>query len=1384
MKAYQRVSRVAGNSLLTKEVLEAGFHSAIAIADLTLDEFVHATVLNLADAYPIHEIAQDHAIDAGLQFTAIRDHLQLVGEGNRHPLTSVNATAATRSYLQKLDGFEKLFGRQASCKCRHCQSVLNPAAYFVDLMRFLDKHVTAAVFTGNKANHELKLQNRRPDLWRLELTCENTTRLIPYLDIINEILENSIVPGLNLNPEPSGRADIQKAVYRALAGAQNSFQQPFVLPLRRVEAYLGHFKRTRADVARALGVDAETYARARLGLSVAEQDLIATSRSNDSTFLRMLYGNDIAQSLTPSKAIDTQHFLKLTRWTRDDLGQLFVTRFVRGGSTITIQPEKSAPESIQNDIEVVRGLNLGVLDRLHRFTRLWRKLPSWSVAEMDQVLFQLKTGATPQLGQAHLAHIAALLDIQARFAIGVEELCALVAPFPKERFGEGRPLFDRLFNLEPFVTQDGPWSSDPPAGSPNQVFTHPSFAGGASQPSNRVLQRLLAGLQVSDQELVELIEGLRLLPGSSAALALTPQNLVLLYRHARLARLLKVPVKELLQLLELGRIGGTSAPFRVTDLTGLQAFLRFFDRRQTSGFSPDDLGFMTGGTVLKPSDYFDAATVAREVAESVQSERAVEFDDTVLTQLQRLTETQSRDFIQANSVNTSPAFERVLGSSQWRIKSNYDPKRALAVPASVTVDVNGIRELLSLLGEKDEYDDNLFARLPGITEQQSRDFIDANTAVNAPALEQVAGSGKWQLRSGYDPLSGVLAVPAQVNVDLSLVRTLLNGFLAPAAATEFSDTVLTQLPGVTEAQSREFVAANPLAFEKVPESNKWRLKKDFDPQRSRLSIPSSLIIDLQRVGELLDSFHPRGLLPGRIAAQLRLAEEKLNPLAILAGADLTTHDNDLAVELQPGGQPNKLEGIIQTLLPFTVLFRSSAWDEAALKFVNDNRSVFSLDKGLSTEAAFKVAAYVRLATVAEPDFTPEKPQPDAEAVRRVLKEGLTIPSSLAQTDKDAKLATIAKALRVPRSRIAALHPHLVFGSDPFDALDRLAHCLELADYLGVSGETLKVLVPSAPTPSTLAVASEYNALVDAAEGLYGVIRAKYPEERTFEAMIEAFEDAIRGLKRDGLVEFLIRSEEPRRFTSRSHLYQHLLIDLELEGCARTSRVVAATSSLQLYVHRVLMNLEQDTRPENDPNRVHVRPERIPAEWAWRKHYRVWEANRKVFLYPESYLEPELRDDKTPLFEELESTLLQQEIGEQSVTDAYASYLRGFMEVAGLKIAGAYNERATSRDTLHLLGVTPTDPPTYYYRRIENLYLSQGAGSNRPRLTATPWRKLDVQIPVPTASPIPYRGTMLIFWAEMNTRPRTIFTGGTSSEAGYVHTISLKFSRLLVDAHSD
>ncbi len=35
-----------------------------------------------------------------------------------------------------------------------------------------------------------------------------------------------------------------------------------------------------------------------------------------------------------------------------------------------------------------------------------------------------------------------------------------------------------------------------------------------------------------------------------------------------------------------------------------------------------------------------------------------------------------------------------------------------------------------------------------------------------------------------------------------------------------------------------------------------------------------------------------------------------------------------------------------------------------------------------------------------------------------------------------------------------------------------------------------------------------------------------------------------------------------------------------------------------------------------------------SDWQWLKRYRVWDANRKIFVYPENWIEPELRSSPT------------------------------------------------------------------------------------------------------------------------------------------------------------
>ena len=72
---------------------------------------------------------------------------------------------------------------------------------------------------------------------------------------------------------------------------------------------------------------------------------------------------------------------------------------------------------------------------------------------------------------------------------------------------------------------------------------------------------------------------------------------------------------------------------------------------------------------------------------------------------------------------------------------------------------------------------------------------------------------------------------------------------------------------------------------------------------------------------------------------------------------------------------------------------------------------------------------------------------------------------------------------------------------------------------------------------------------------------------------------------------------------------------------QTSYVKEAISAVQLYINRCRNHLEPGI----------IVDQKLQQWWTWLEHYRVWEANREVFLYPENYIQPELRRKRTPQF---------------------------------------------------------------------------------------------------------------------------------------------------------
>src|SRR5262249_45304882 len=150
-------------------------------------------------------------------------------------------------------------------------------------------------------------------------------------------------------------------------------------------------------------------------------------------------------------------------------------------------------------------------------------------------------------------------------------------------------------------------------------------------------------------------------------------------------------------------------------------------------------------------------------------------------------------------------------------------------------------------------------------------------------------------------------------------------------------------------------------------------------------------------------------------------------------------------------------------------------------------------------------------------------------------------------------------------------------------------------------------------------------------------------------------------------------------------------------------------------------------------------------------YRVWEANRKVFLYPENWLRSELRDDKSPPFEEFQGECLQNDLSPDSVSKALRVYIDRVNDVSNLRVVGLYAENPRPRepdvncDRLFVFGRTPPQPFRYYYRILDMM-------PGQPRKLWQPWREVAVEVPNCTSLdrrdsyvvPVVWRGRPLLF----------------------------------------
>ncbi|WP_160370496.1 neuraminidase-like domain-containing protein [Sphingobacterium humi] len=310
---------------------------------------------------------------------------------------------------------------------------------------------------------------------------------------------------------------------------------------------------------------------------------------------------------------------------------------------------------------------------------------------------------------------------------------------------------------------------------------------------------------------------------------------------------------------------------------------------------------------------------------------------------------------------------------------------------------------------------------------------------------------------------------------------------------------------------------------------------------------------------------------------------------------------------------------------------------------------------------------------------------------------------------------------------------------------RIMDCLEM-----------QYLMPAAMGALDDVATAAISAAVQAdASVVIHLVRAPYNNTQWL-SVIEPVNDKLRVERRDALLAFMLAYPPSNYYNNwlTSHdIYETMMVDVEMMPVVSTTRILLANNTIQLWIDRVLLQLESVTLTNT-----------LARQWyQWRRIYRLWEANRKIFLYPENWIEPELRDNKSPFFLELENFLKQNEINKDTVEEAYNTYLERLEQVSSLNVIGIYREtndtynvfNPDNNDVVHVFARTRSVPYIYFYRK-------------RVAREWTAWEKMDIEISSDHFIPVMWRGRLKLYWLEFTKDQETKGLSDTRrSDVGYV-----------------
>jgi hypothetical protein len=1358
VRRVERLYQMSPSNESMSALAKTGLHSAYQVVQFSRNEFLD----KYSSAFP-------SAVEADKVYTKAHEvHSEVINLASSYLTQRINPNVyGITGKLQKEQSgvsiaptLEELLGNMDYCSCDHCKSVLSPAAYLVELLQFIElkdiKH--------DKDNPLDVLLSRRPDIQHLQLSCENTNTVLPYIDLVNEVLEYYIVNG-NLTNYKQHDADEFTNTADLLADPQfvidNAYVEtgkkvyPYNLPFNQpLEALRLFFNAWDTSLADALA-NFKTPLIAQkeiLGLNKEELRILTDKTAYE---LPQFFGLAAGTSMATLNATvaDAKEFSRRMEISYEDLVSLLKTSFINPAVTLVpgLQALQVEVSKIQDwyDAKITDAAFDALLPTTLDLTLYPGGVRKW--LQDNKVLLSsliTLTDMKPGAGECNFA------NVELRYTFPTDVTKNQLDEIAYHRLHRFLRLLKKLdWKIE---TLDLVLNTLLPVPSKdlNTGNIDAAFVTLMSRLAN--FKSLLNKLSLSEKKI-------------PAWVVLFDTTKAIAERHLLLAKLLKMSETDISALTAITSTDPLANDLQ-NDSPSFPAFLDLRDKLKAVPIKVVDLNYLLrhiddSNLLTPPNDLLlkntkllhdivagidkDYSSPANADLGFAKAKMSLVYDSTIVDDFFGLLD-NSKTF--STPFNT---IEEALPQKVLAADSNisFDPfTKSLSYRGIIT---DALQTALNTAV------DSLV--IADMSEVQAADLAAYKTDLkNAiTQLKTLGNNTVVNLTTGYPELKTAYDA-VKLETDPAKQLTVLSDAILPELRTRLKYNALQQaLPALTKSDGDTVIALtrNPLVLHAITNTTKSILD-DFIALTSSTAFNANGTYNFYIDPVATDNYILYVKAPQNTVVSLTVdGNIVVNNVTIGAGEETETA-SPLALTT---GKLNAVKLDVASLpasKSVEILWRTKAIAKSDVPASN------VYDKAKVTDAQ---QALIRLQKAAQLQQLLKLTMPELEyfvathpATKNIMNE-LPVNTSISDADVHNlwnKLSLLIDFVLIRNENEPLENTWLQIIQNP-DALTAQGKSLLLSVNYWKDADLTAVLSNKGFTKLDLSDISKLTTVKHAMDYVTGInypatnviswvtdvptarlikdiktiVRANTDDAAWYDTM-NTISEALRNKMRDALVSYILHympAQLPAEINNADKLYEYFLIDVQMDSCMKTSRIKQAISTVQLFIYRCLMNLETKI----DPGSIRA------SQWEWMKRYRIWEANRKIFLYPENWLEPELRDNKSSFYKELEGELLGADINNDLAETAFLNYLKKLDDIATLEVAGMFvqeNEQGNQDDDIiHVFGRTNGTTRDHYYRRFEYGYW-------------TPWEKISMNIQGDILFPVVWKSRLFLFWLTIVEKP--------------------------------